>query len=44
LRDNIFTPLGLMDTGYDVHAEIIERRAIGYVAATGGFRMRRTST
>jgi CubicO group peptidase (beta-lactamase class C family) len=37
LRDNIFTPLGMMDTGYDVHAEIIERRAIGYVAATGGF-------
>jgi CubicO group peptidase (beta-lactamase class C family) len=37
LRDNIFTPLGMMDTGYDVHAEIIDRRASGYVAAPGGF-------
>jgi CubicO group peptidase (beta-lactamase class C family) len=37
LRDNIFTPLGMMDTGYDVHAEITERRASGYAAAQGGF-------
>jgi CubicO group peptidase (beta-lactamase class C family) len=37
LRDNIFTPLGMMDTGYDVHAEIIEHRASGYAPAPGGF-------
>jgi CubicO group peptidase (beta-lactamase class C family) len=37
LRDGIFTPLGMMDTGYDVHAEIIERRASGYAPAQGGF-------
>ena len=39
LRDNIFTPLGMKDTGYDVNAEVIERRAAGYTpAAKGGFQ------
>lgn len=30
LRENIFEPLGLKDTGYDVSATILPRRAAGY--------------
>jgi CubicO group peptidase (beta-lactamase class C family) len=37
LRDNVFAPLDMHDTGYDVQGEIIERRASGYVVAPGGF-------
>src|SRR5580765_8282978 len=30
VRDNIFTPLGMKDSGYDSNSAIIERRAAGY--------------
>ena len=38
VRDNIFRPLGMNDTAYDVSAEIVERRAAGYRVAVGGFK------
>jgi len=38
VRDNIFRPLGMNDTAYDVTAEIVERRAAGYQVVVGGFR------
>jgi CubicO group peptidase (beta-lactamase class C family) len=31
LKENIFTPLRMMDTGYDNHDQIIKNRASGYV-------------
>jgi CubicO group peptidase (beta-lactamase class C family) len=31
LKENIFAPLGMMDTGYDSHDPIIKNRAAGYV-------------
>jgi CubicO group peptidase (beta-lactamase class C family) len=31
LKDNIFAPLGMMDTAYDDHDPIIKNRAAGYV-------------
>ncbi|HEY9183647.1 MAG TPA: serine hydrolase [Gammaproteobacteria bacterium] len=37
LRENIFEPLGMQDTGYDEHAAIIERRAAGYSPSPNGF-------
>jgi CubicO group peptidase (beta-lactamase class C family) len=37
LRNNIFEPLSMHDTGYDAHAEIIERRAAGYSPSPNGF-------
>jgi CubicO group peptidase (beta-lactamase class C family) len=37
LRDNIFTPLGMNDSGYDSHSTVIPRRAAGYVYGAGGF-------
>ena len=30
LRENIFTPLGMNDTGYDNHEDILKNRATGY--------------
>ena len=30
LRDNIFTPIGMNDTGYDNHKDILKNRATGY--------------
>ncbi|MBK8372586.1 MAG: serine hydrolase [Saprospiraceae bacterium] len=30
LQDNIFTPLGMKDSGYDHHDEILKNRATGY--------------
>jgi CubicO group peptidase (beta-lactamase class C family) len=30
VRDNIFTPIGMNDSGYDTNAAIIARRASGY--------------
>jgi CubicO group peptidase (beta-lactamase class C family) len=36
VRDNIFTPLGMKDTGYDSNAAIIPHRASGYSAGRGG--------
>jgi len=37
LQENIFTPLGLKDTGYDSHANIIKHRAAGYKRSGDGF-------
>lgn len=36
VRDNIFTPLGMKDSGYDSNSAIIERRAAGYSPSPGG--------
>jgi CubicO group peptidase (beta-lactamase class C family) len=36
LRDNIFKPLGMNDSGYDVNAAILPNRAAGYVPGPGG--------
>ncbi|HEY2014790.1 MAG TPA: serine hydrolase [Bryobacteraceae bacterium] len=36
LKENIFTPLGMKDTGYDSNSEIIPRRAAGYAAGKNG--------
>lgn len=35
LQDAIFKPLGMADTGYDVSADIMQRRAAGYVRRGG---------
>ena len=32
VQDNIFTPLGMKDSGYDSNTRIIPRRAAGYIA------------
>jgi len=37
LQENIFTPLGLNDTGYDSHENIIKHRAAGYTRKGEGF-------
>jgi CubicO group peptidase (beta-lactamase class C family) len=37
LQDNIFTPVGMKDSGYDSNA-LIERRAAGYMQGPGGLR------
>jgi len=36
VRDNIFTPLGMKDSGYDSNSAIIERRAAGYMPSPDG--------
>jgi CubicO group peptidase (beta-lactamase class C family) len=36
LRENIFEPLGMTNTGYDHAAEIVKRRARGYAPGPGG--------
>ncbi len=36
LRENIFTPLGMKDSGYDSNSAVIERRASGYAPGPGG--------
>ena len=36
LQKNIFTPLGMQDSGYDSNSSIISRRAAGYVPGTKG--------
>ncbi len=36
LQDNIFTPLGMKDSGYDSNSAIIERRASGYAPSPAG--------
>lgn len=38
LQENIFTPLGMTNTGYDSHRRIIKNRAAGY-AMPGGTRI-----
>jgi CubicO group peptidase (beta-lactamase class C family) len=36
VTDNIFTPLGMKDSGYDSNAVVIPRRASGYVPSPSG--------
>jgi CubicO group peptidase (beta-lactamase class C family) len=36
VRDNLFAPLGMKDTGVDVNATIIPRRAAGYAPSPAG--------
>lgn len=38
IRDNIFSPLGMSDSGYDSHSEIILHRASGYIKDVDGHR------
>jgi len=38
VQQNIFTPLGMKDTGYDSNTRIIPQRAAGYTPAPGGLR------
>jgi CubicO group peptidase (beta-lactamase class C family) len=37
VRDNIFTPLGMKESGYDSNSGVIPHRAAGYVSAGGQF-------
>jgi CubicO group peptidase (beta-lactamase class C family) len=37
VRDNIFTPLGMKDSGYDSNSGVIAHRAAGYVSTGGRF-------
>jgi CubicO group peptidase (beta-lactamase class C family) len=37
LRERILDPLGLDDTGYDHHDDVIEMRALGYERTPGGY-------
>jgi CubicO group peptidase (beta-lactamase class C family) len=36
VRENIFTPLGMQDSGYDSNSAVIARRAAGYAAGKKG--------
>jgi CubicO group peptidase (beta-lactamase class C family) len=36
VKDNIFTPLGMKDSGYDSNTAVILRRAAGYMPSAGG--------
>lgn len=38
LKENIFDPLGMKNTGYDHHDTIMPKRATGYAKTAGGFR------
>jgi CubicO group peptidase (beta-lactamase class C family) len=40
VRENIFTPLGMQDSGYDSNSKVIARRAAGYAPGKDGRRMR----
>ena len=37
VQENIFTPLGMKDSGYDSNSAIIRRRASGYALAQGAY-------
>jgi hypothetical protein len=37
VRDNLFTPLGMKDSGYDSNSAVIAHRASGYVSGPKGF-------
>jgi CubicO group peptidase (beta-lactamase class C family) len=37
VRENIFTPLGMKDSGYDSNSAVIPHRASGYVPGKNGF-------
>ena len=41
VRENIFAPLGMKDSGYDSNSAVIPHRASGYCAGPGRFRERR---
>jgi CubicO group peptidase (beta-lactamase class C family) len=36
LQENIFTPLGMQDSGYDSNSDVIARRAAGYAPSPSG--------
>jgi len=36
VKENIFTPLGMMDSGYDVNAQVLMHRAAGYTPTAKG--------
>lgn len=36
LNENVFQPLGMSDTGYDVNTVVLPRRASGYAPSAGG--------
>lgn len=38
LKENVFDPLGMKNTGYDHHDTLIEKRASGYVKTLDGYR------
>lgn len=38
LRERILEPMGLRNTGYDHNADVVEKRALGYVRVPGGFQ------
>jgi CubicO group peptidase (beta-lactamase class C family) len=38
VRENIFTPLGMQDSGYDSNSAVIARRAAGYSPDKGGLQ------
>ncbi|HEY5884846.1 MAG TPA: serine hydrolase, partial [Pyrinomonadaceae bacterium] len=38
LKERILDPLGMKNTGYDLHSPIIERRATGYERGANGYR------
>ncbi|UCC38598.1 MAG: serine hydrolase [Candidatus Aminicenantes bacterium] len=38
LKEKIFDPLGMKDTGYDYHHTVIQNRAAGYVKTLEGYR------
>lgn len=37
VRENIFTPLGMKDSGYDSNSAVVQRRAQGYVPGKNGY-------
>ena len=37
VRENLFTPLGMKDSGYDSNSAVIPHRASGYVSGKNGF-------
>jgi CubicO group peptidase (beta-lactamase class C family) len=37
VADNIFTPLGMKDSGYDSNTAVIKRRASGYIKSPAGY-------
>jgi CubicO group peptidase (beta-lactamase class C family) len=36
VRENLFAPLGMKDSGYDFNSEVVPRRAVGYVPGPKG--------
>jgi len=38
LKENIFDPVGMKNTGYDRHDPLIQKRASGYLATPDGYR------